>query len=83
MKKGIKGLTEFSGKSNQTILPEFEKSKMHIIVEIIEDVPNTKVSRPTIKKTNVNIVAISFDTEELPEESSSFRYLYSDNTWRG
>ena len=83
MKKGIKGLTDFTGKSNHTILPEFEKSKMHIIVEIIEHVPNAVVSRPIIKKTTGNIVVMSFDTEELPEETSSFRYLYSDNKWRG
>jgi hypothetical protein len=84
MKKGTRGLADFIGKSNHTVLPEFEKSKMHIIVEIIENVPNAVISRPVIKKTTGNIVDMSFDTdEELPEETSSFRYLYSGNKWRG
>ena len=83
MKKAIKGLTAFNGKSNHTNLPEFEKSKTHIILEIVENVPNAKVSRPVMKKANGNIVSMSFDNEELPAETSSFRYLYSDNKWRG
>jgi len=84
MKKGIRSLTAFAGKSNHTVIPEFDKLKKHIIVEMIGYVPGTAVNRPILKKTTGNIVVISFDSsEELPEESSSFRYLYTDNKWRG
>jgi hypothetical protein len=83
MKKGIKGPTDLTSKSNHTVSPESVKSKMHIIVGK-EYVPDAAVSRTIIKKTTRNIVAMSFDTgEELPEETSSFRYLYPGNSWRG
>ena len=83
MKKGIKRLTAFNGKSNHTALPEFEKSKIRIILKVIEDVPGAMVRRAAVKKANGNIVSMSFDNDELPAETSSFRYLYSDNKWRG
>jgi len=52
---------------------EVEKSKVHIIVEIIEYIPNAIVSRTIIKKSSGNITAMSFDTgEELAEKSSPF-----------
>jgi len=43
---------------------ELEKSKAHIIVEIIEYVPNSIVTRSIIKKTTGNISVVSFDTGE-------------------
>jgi quercetin dioxygenase-like cupin family protein len=52
---------------------ELEKSKTHIIVEIIEYVPNAVVSKTIIKKTTGNITISSFDEgEELAEKSSPF-----------
>jgi len=52
---------------------ETEKSKVHIIVEIIEYVPNAVVSKTIIKKTTGNITVSSFDEgEELAEKTSPF-----------
>src|SRR6187397_2856894 len=54
-------------------LAEFEKSKTHIIVEIIQYVPHAVVSRTIIKKTTGNITVSSFDAgEELAEKISPF-----------
>lgn len=50
-----------------------EKSKAHIIIEIIEYVPHAVVSRTIIKKTSGNITATSIATgEELGEKISPF-----------
>ena len=52
---------------------ELEKSKVHIIVEIIEYIPNAVVSKTIIKKTTGNITVSSFDAgEELAEKTSPF-----------
>jgi len=52
---------------------EIEKSKSHIIVEIIQYIPNAVVSKTIIKKTTGNITASSFDAgEELAEKTSPF-----------
>lgn len=52
---------------------ELTKSKAHIIVEIIEYVPNAVVSKTIIKKITGNITVSSFDSgEELSEKSSPF-----------
>jgi quercetin dioxygenase-like cupin family protein len=52
---------------------EMEKSKSHIIVEIIEYVPNSVVSKTIIKKSTGNISVMSFDSGEgLTEKSSPF-----------
>jgi quercetin dioxygenase-like cupin family protein len=52
---------------------ELEKGKVHIIVEIIEYVPNAVVSKTIIKKSTGNITVSSFDTgEELGEKTSPF-----------
>src|ERR1700737_3552425 len=62
-----------TGNSNQTAPPELEKSKVHIIVEIIEYVPNAVVSKTIIKKISGNITVTSFDAgEELAEKTSPF-----------
>ena len=46
---------------------------MHIIVEIIEYVPNAVVSKTIIKKTTGNVTVTSFDAgEELAEKTSPF-----------
>ena len=52
---------------------QLEKSKAHIIIEIIEYVPNAVVSRTIIKKTTGNITATSIAIgEELGEKTSPF-----------
>jgi len=52
---------------------EFEKAKAHIIVEIIEYVPNTVVIKSIIKKTTGNITVVSFDSgEALAEKTIPF-----------
>jgi quercetin dioxygenase-like cupin family protein len=52
---------------------ELEKSKAHIIVEILEYVPNSVLIKTIIKKTTGNITVIAVDAgEELAEKSSPF-----------
>ena len=52
---------------------ELEKSKSHIIVEIIEYVSNSVVSKTIIKKSTGNISVMSFDSGEgLTEKTSPF-----------
>lgn len=43
---------------------EFEKSKVFIIVEILEYVPNAVVIKTIIRKTTGNVSAVSFDSGE-------------------
>ena len=52
---------------------ELEKSTAHIIVEIIEYVPNSVVSKTILKKSTGNISVMSFDTGEgLTEKTTAF-----------
>jgi quercetin dioxygenase-like cupin family protein len=52
---------------------ELDKSKVHIVVEIIKYIPNAVVSKTIIKKITGNITASSFDAgEELAEKTSPF-----------
>jgi len=52
---------------------ELEKAKSHIIVEIIEYVSNSVVSKTIIKKSTGNISVMSFDNGEgLTEKTSPF-----------
>ena len=52
---------------------EMEKSIAHIIVEIIEYVPNSVVIKTIIKKSTGNISVMSFDSGEgLTEKTSPF-----------
>lgn len=52
---------------------ELEKSKTHIVVEIIEYMPNAVLSKTIIKKLSGNITITSFDAgEELAEMTSPF-----------
>ena len=52
---------------------EMEKSKSHIILEIIEYVPNSVVIKTIIKKSTGNISVMSFDAGEgLIEKTSPF-----------
>src|SRR6476620_11900455 len=52
---------------------ELEKSKPHIIVEILEYVPNSVLIKTIIKKTTGNITVTAFGAgEELAEKTSPF-----------
>jgi quercetin dioxygenase-like cupin family protein len=52
---------------------EIDKGKIHIIVELIEYIPNAVVSKTIIKKLTGNVTASSFDAgEELDEKQSPF-----------
>jgi len=58
---------------NNPDIKELEKSKSHIIVEIIEYIPNSVVIKTIIKKSTGNISVMSFDTGEgLTEKISPF-----------
>ncbi len=58
---------------NKTVSGELEKSTSHIIVEIIEYVPNSVVIKTIIKKSTGNISVMSFDSGEgLTEKISPF-----------
>lgn len=50
---------------------DVEKSKIFIIVEIIEYVPNAVVIKTIIKKTTGNVTAVSFDSGEILTEKIS------------
>ena len=55
----------------QTI--ELEKSKTHILIEIIDYVPNSVVTKTIIRKTTGNISVVAIDTgETLAEKISPF-----------
>ena len=52
---------------------EIEKSRTHILIEIIEYVPNSTVSKTIIRKTTGDISVLAIDTgETLPEKTSPF-----------
>jgi|SRR5687767_1743444 len=58
---------------NDVESPELEKSKAHIIVAIIEYVPNAVVSKTIFRKTTGNITVSSLDAgEELAQKTSPF-----------
>jgi quercetin dioxygenase-like cupin family protein len=52
---------------------DIEKSTTHILIEIIEYVPNSVVSKTIIRKTTGNISVVAIDTgEALAEKISPF-----------
>ena len=52
---------------------ELEKNRAHIIVEIIEYLPNAVVSKTIVKKTTGNVTAISMAVgEQLQERTNPF-----------
>jgi quercetin dioxygenase-like cupin family protein len=62
-----------SFKSKLMQIAEVEKSKTHILIEIIEYVPNSVVSKTIIRKTTGNISIVAIDTgETLAEKISPF-----------
>ena len=73
MTKDNNNLTYLTDQNNQASSPQIEKSKVHIIVEIIEYVQNAVISKTIIKKTTGNVTVTSFDEgEELAEKTSPF-----------
>ena len=59
--------------NEQVEVTELEKSKSHIIVEIIEYMANSVVTKTIIKKSTGNISVMSFDSGEgLTEKTSHF-----------
>ncbi|HTI12081.1 MAG TPA: cupin domain-containing protein [Puia sp.] len=64
---------EESGNKASPDSTKLEKSKSHIIVEIIEYVPNSVVIKTIIKKSTGSISIMSFDSGEgLTEKTSPF-----------
>lgn len=60
-------------RNNQFDNTELEKSKAHIIVEILEYVPNSVLTKTIIKKTTGNITVSAVDEgEELAEKTLAF-----------
>ena len=53
------------------ISTDVEKLKMHILIEIIEYVPNSVVTRSIIRKTTGNVSVIAIDTGENLEDKIS------------
>jgi len=52
---------------------EIEKGKTHIVVEIVEYMPNAVVSKTIIKKVTGNVTVSSFDAgEEVDEKMSPY-----------
>ena len=52
---------------------EIKKSKKHILIEIIDYVPNSVVTRTIIRKTTGNVSVVAIDTgENLAEKISPF-----------
>lgn len=52
---------------------ELEKSTAHVIVEIIEYIPNSVVSKTILRKSTGNVSVMSFDRGEgLTEQTSPF-----------
>lgn len=62
-----------NNKNGKTEQAELERSKAHIIVEIIEYLANSVVIKTIIKKSTGNITVMSFDSGEgLTEKISPF-----------
>ena len=58
---------------NQIDNKELEKSQPHILVEILEYVPNSILIKTIIKKTTGNVTATAVDAgEQLSENTSPF-----------
>lgn len=50
---------------------EIEKSIAHILIEIIEYMPNSVVSKTIVKKTTGNVSVVAIDTGEILAEKIS------------
>jgi quercetin dioxygenase-like cupin family protein len=55
------------------MITELEKSRSHILIEIIEYVPNSVVTKTIIRKTTGNVSVVAIDIgEALAEKTSPF-----------
>ncbi len=69
----MKNKKEANGKINSSDVVELQKETAHIIIEIVEYVPNAVMSRTIIKKSTGNVTAMSFsEGEELSEKTIPF-----------
>lgn len=50
---------------------DIEKSRMHILIEIIEYVPNSIVTKTIIRKTTGNVSVVAIDSGEVLAEKIS------------
>jgi quercetin dioxygenase-like cupin family protein len=64
-------LYPITSKGKIMIMNEVEKSKMHILIEIIEYLPNSVVTRTIIRKTTGNVSVMAIDTGEALAEKIS------------
>ena len=72
-KKDDLEITKEIGSNGKPDAAELEKSKAHIIVEIIEYMASSVVIKTIIKKSSGNISVMSFDSGEgLTEKTSPF-----------
>ena len=70
MKNTVNKKRKIAADSDNT---EIEKATSYLIVEIIEYIPNSVVSKSIIKKLTGNVSVMSFDTGEgLSEKTSPF-----------
>jgi hypothetical protein len=53
------------------MITELEKSKSHILIEIIEYVPNSVVTKTIIRKTTGNVSVVAIDIGEAMAEKTS------------
>ncbi|MDI9363824.1 MAG: cupin domain-containing protein [Flavobacterium sp.] len=69
--------------NNKNEKAELEKAKAHIIVEIIEYIPNAVLSKTIIKKITGNITASALDAgEEVAEKTVPFdTYIQIIDGW--
>jgi quercetin dioxygenase-like cupin family protein len=69
----MKNDTSLNNREKGNNVVEQEKGKVHIIVEIVEYVPNAVMSRTIIKKSTGNVTAMSLSMgEELSEKTIPF-----------
>jgi quercetin dioxygenase-like cupin family protein len=68
----MKKTTNFSeGSGDIKSFLDLEKSKVHVIIELIEYIPHAIVSRTILKKTTGNVAVSSFDAGEALEDKIS------------
>jgi len=74
-------MTYYKGTKQQA--SDLEKSKAHIMVEIIEYMSNSVLSKTIIKKNSGNVSVMSFDSDEgLTEKTSPFDSFAQIIEWK-
>lgn len=73
LKEYMENLTLTSSLNNGKESPELVKSEIHIVVEIVEYIPNSVVIKTILKKSTGNISVMSFDSGEgLTERTTPY-----------